>query len=310
MTSRSAWLAALLAAQTLFVVSDALAFCRTMPCSTRDSELACTRDTHGCLVSSTGRPPLYWPTSCISFGVQRNGSKLRGIDYETTHRIVVEAFETWLSADCGGGRGPSLSVKDYGKIVCDERQYNQEGPNANVFMYRDDEWPYENAEDTLALTTITYNKETSEIYDADVEINSFGAKLTVSDTEVAADLASILTHEIGHFLGLSHSDDPTATMRPGYRPGRIDLRTLSRDDVEGICTIYAPDRDLPPAQCEPRHGFSRECAKDDEGCSINGVSASSAGSGGLFGLLSLALLGWRRLGKRPRAWERGELKAR
>jgi hypothetical protein len=298
MTHRPFSVAALLALSTFFAAESAQAFCRTMPCSAKDPALACSRDANGCLVSETGRPPLYWPSSCVSFGVQRDGSRRRGIDYETTHRIVVEAFETWVFADCGGGRTPSLTVKDYGKIVCDEREYNADQGNANVFMYRDDGWPYENAEDTLALTTITYNKETSEIYDADVEINSFDANLTTSDTLVMADLSSILTHEIGHFLGLSHSSDPSATMRPGYRPGRIDLRTLAADDVAGICSLYAPDRELPPQTCEPRHGFSRECATIEEGCSVNGVPSSPTRSGGLLALAIVGLTGLRRWGRR------------
>jgi hypothetical protein len=299
MIKRSTWIPSLIAFSTLLVAPGAFAFCRTMPCSTKDPALSCSRDSEGCLISETGRPPLFWPSSCLSFGVQRDGSKLRELDYETTHQIVVEGFETWLFADCGGGRTPSLSVKDYGKIECDERQYNADDGNANVFMYRDEGWPYENAEDTLALTTITYNKDTSEIYDADVEINSFDAALTVSDTEVVADLSSILTHEIGHFLGLSHSDDPNATMRPGYRPGRIDLRTLDLDDISGVCSIYAPDRDLPPEQCEPRHGFSRECASNDDGCSLNGVPSSPGRSGGLLALAVAGLTGLRRWRRRP-----------
>jgi hypothetical protein len=298
MMKRSAWIPALFALSTLFVAESALAFCRTMPCSTKDSSLFCSRDSNGCLTSDTGRPPLFWPSSCLSFGVQKDGSELRGLDYATTHEIVVEGFETWLFADCGGGLTPSVSVKDYGKIECSERQYNADQGNANVFMYRDDGWPYENAEDTLALTTITYNKDTSEIYDADVEINSFDAELTVSDTTVVADLSSILTHEIGHFLGLSHSNNPNATMRPGYRPGRIDLRTLDGDDIAGICSIYAPDRELPPEQCEPRHGFSRECASTEEGCSLNGSPSSPARSGGLLALAVAGLSGLRRLTRR------------
>jgi hypothetical protein len=298
MMKRQVWIPAFFVLSSLFVTESAFAFCRTMPCSTKDAGLSCSRDSQGCLVSDTDRPPLFWPSSCLSFGVQKDGSQLRGLDYVTTHGIVVEGFETWLFADCGGGRTPSLTVKDYGRIECDKREYNGDQGNANVFMYRDEGWPYENAEDTLALTTITYNKETSEIYDADVEINSYDAELTTSDTQVMADLSSILTHEIGHFLGLSHSSDPNATMRPGYRPGRIDLRTLAEDDIAGICSVYAPDRDSPAAQCEPRHGFSRECASSDDGCSLNGVPSSPARSGGMLALALAGLTGLRRWGRR------------
>ncbi len=68
-------------------------------------------------------------------------------------------------------------------------------------------------------------------------------------------------------------------MRPGYRPGRIDLRTLDGDDIDGICSIYEPDRDLPAAQCEPRHGFSREREQATRGCSPNGAPTSPRAPG-------------------------------
>jgi hypothetical protein len=83
---------------------------------------------------------------------------------------------------------------------------------------------------------------------------------------VIADLPSILTHEVGHFLGLAHSSDGLATMRPGYNPGDIELRTLDTDDIAGICDIYDAAAGERSPSCEPRHGFSRECASTETGC--------------------------------------------
>ena len=67
-----------------------------------------------------------------------------------------------------------------GAVDCHKAEYNQESGNANLFMFRDDSWPYENPLDTLALTTLTYNVETAEIFDADVEVNTAEAKFTTS----------------------------------------------------------------------------------------------------------------------------------
>jgi uncharacterized protein (TIGR03382 family) len=67
------------------------------------------------------------------------------------------------------------------------------------------------------------------------------------------DLQNTITHEAGHFVGLAHpcgdageptcSSDPSfaqTTMYPVTTPGDVAKRTLSPDDVAGVCAIY-PD---------------------------------------------------------------------
>ena len=50
------------------------------------------------------------------------------------------------------------------------------------------------------------------------------------------DIFSIALHEVGHALGLAHSDDPTAAMYLGYQA----VTGLAIDDIAGIQTLYAP----------------------------------------------------------------------
>src|SRR4029450_11480650 len=100
----------------------------------------------------------------------KDGSRSDGISFETMERVVETAFVTWISADCGGGAQPSIDIRKSGAINCDQIEYNKEGPNANVFMFRDDDWPHDNTLDALALTTISFDPETGQIYDVDVEV--------------------------------------------------------------------------------------------------------------------------------------------
>jgi hypothetical protein len=212
----------------------------------------------GCIVSGY---PVFWASRCVSFDVQQNGTPLRGIPYDVAMQVISDGYFTWQAADCGGGVPPLLDVATHNGAICDQRVYNDVGPNANVWMFRDDEWPYDGVPGAaFALTTVTYDLENGEIFDADVEINSVQNELSLDATTVTNDLPSIVTHEVGHFLGLSHSSVQEATMFVTYVAGSTELRTLAADDMAAICAVYPPDRQPWTDSCEPRGGFVSECA--------------------------------------------------
>src|SRR5262249_19305942 len=127
------------------------------------------------------------------------------VSLDVATEVFTTAFATWMNADCGGGTHPNVLVKEGGTVACHTQEYNQDKGNAHVIMFDDDAWPYEGTVNTLALTTVTYDLDTGEIYDADMELNSHDATFTTGDTGVIYDLRSIAQHETGHFLGLAHS---------------------------------------------------------------------------------------------------------
>ncbi len=298
MSPRHRAVALVSAAGVLLGSSSAFAYCRTTTCLPGED---CQSD-GSCIVSGI---PLFWPESCISFAVQEDGSKVRNISYEATHSIVKGAFDKWVNAHCEDGGHPSLGVRDYGAAQCAQPEYNQQKANANVWMYQDDAWPYVGVNATLALTTVTFNTQTGEILDADVEINSFRIELTV-DEPVRFDLESIVTHEAGHFLGLSHSYVSGATMFPSYDAGDTGLRDLGADDVAGICAAYPEGRAARKSDCSPRRGFSSVCgaeqAEDDSGCAVRTPGKGRLGSSSAALVLSLLAFaaGFRRRSGKPR----------
>lgn len=281
--------AALAGLVALLSAAPAFAYCRTTTC---DPQTECDYDSRFC--TDVGLP-LAWKSGCVSYSVQQDASPERNIDYDEIHDIAERAFDRWTNADCGGD-APSLSTSDMSPVNCGEPQYNSNDPNANVIMFRDSNWPYDGANATLALTTITFNYETGEIFDADIEVNSFKTPLTTSNTVVDFDLESIITHEAGHFLGLSHSHIPSATMFIEYERGDLSFRDLESDDVDGICAAYPPNRKIASDECRPRHGFSPDCAEPrDDGCAIANTPTGSTRTWPLvFALAAAAALGLRR----------------
>ncbi|KAF5177293.1 Metalloendoproteinase 4-mmp [Thalictrum thalictroides] len=59
----------------------------------------------------------------------------------------------------------------------------------------------------------------------------------------AVDLESVMTHEIGHVLGLAHSSVQEAVMYPSLSP-RTKKVNLRLDDVKGVQALYGSNPDF------------------------------------------------------------------
>ena len=245
--------------------------------------------------------PVYWANACVSFDIQADAS--RQVPYADASRLFTSAFANWTSTQCASGGRASIDVSDLGPVTCAQVQYSSDQGNQHVIVFHDDTWPHQDdglndSSNTLALTTITFDPDTGEIYDADMEINSTAAKpLSLGDPPPTGfDFRSIIQHETGHFLGLAHSDVADATMVARYMPGTTSLRTLSRDDKDGLCSVYLPDGNravdpsvsgsgtLAKGACDPtpRHGFQSECAQPvapTKSCAVSSAPGRPGGDG-------------------------------
>jgi hypothetical protein len=261
------------------------AFCRSTTC-TGD----CPRDDHGC--KTTGKK-LFWPGVCVGVSLQRDGSVNLPID--SVRAVVESAFATWSALDCGGAT-TTISFSKLADVSCHKAEFNVDAPNANIILFQDTQWHYKGADNNLAKTTVTFDAGSGEILDADIEVNHAYNEITISDTDVVFDLQSLLTHEVGHFIGLDHTLDPDATMFASYQEGSTTFRTLEADDVAAACTVYTPERS---GKCEPspRNGLGDTCGATAEtpptgGAATSGCAILPAPSGALSSLLSLAGLGY------------------
>lgn len=283
------------------MLPDATAFERTQTC-----------DSYGTYQCRQGeRPrPISWPVRCVKYRINDKGSdqfpSSDGTISEELEELVVDAFESWNEPSCA-----DFKLVHGGLTSASEAKYNENGGvqgNMNLVVWRDDNWPYSNSTNAFALTSVTYDSEEAVITDADIEINSDFYEFDhlessqVGEDDAEVDLLNTLTHEVGHFVGLDHPDDPEATMYGRAPPGEIRKRSLEEDDIDGICAIY-PARDenitcrysgdFLPAE-NPR---SEEDPPPSSGCSL---PRSSGGHSPITALVFgvLLLVGWRRRQRR------------
>ena len=86
---------------------------------------------------------------------------------------------------------------------------------------------------TYIMQTYYTNKDYATVFEADIDINvsfDFGSASTSYDTQ------SVITHEIGHLLGLGHSQYTSALMYGTINKGTI--KSITSDDIAGIAAIY------------------------------------------------------------------------
>lgn len=90
---------------------------------------------------------------------------------------------------------------------------------------------------TVAVTPVFFMSN-GNIVDADILFNGSGFTFTTSGAGGAFDVQDVVTHELGHLVGLDHSGIGGATMYPYVSPGVVVQRSLAIDDANGIRTIY------------------------------------------------------------------------
>ena len=225
---------------------------------------------HGFSRSRTGGgTPIKWTTNCINFYLNEAGSE--DVSFNEAQTAVTESFAQWDAVDC-----TDLQLSYKGITDDDQAGFDRDGGNRNIVIWRDGDgaWAAQgsgHARGVIALTTVTYCTQAGggcpyvgAILDADIELN--GDQFVFANTDGSRplnrfDIRNTVTHEVGHFLGLDHSNVSQATMFASAPAGERAKFSLHADDIEGICEIHPARADGPT--CLVTEGLA---ADDTGGC--------------------------------------------
>ncbi|MBN2529647.1 MAG: matrixin family metalloprotease [Deltaproteobacteria bacterium] len=186
---------------------------------------------------------------------------------EDIENLVISAFYEWtdaaqlpvefsfVSADCGG------------------MGHDSNGDNENCVLV--DSAAFEGSK-AAARCVMTYDDYNGNIKDADIIINPNVAKWALDETQEGYDLRTAVLHEVGHLLGLSHSEQDPSVMTPEISTHR-STRNLFNDDIDGASVLY-----------NEMESFS------EYNCSVTTPGKEKANTGLVFFLLFIGLVTVRR----------------
>lgn len=165
----------------------------------------------------------------------------------TLEDVIQQSLDAWNDVGCS----------NFQFVYAGETDAKGEVDGKNVIYWENDPSKWMAADEAAGATMHHPAVPDPETVEVDLALNGFDFQWVVGGADALTtdvlDPASVITHELGHWLGLGHSADQFATMYYAHLPETMQA-TLEADDKNGLCTLYpaegTPDECQTDADCD------------------------------------------------------------
>ncbi len=181
---------------------------------------------------------MLWKPEQIPVSYRINAAGSDDLNIADSQAAIHVSFQTWQDVACS-----ALSFQYDG-----ETDLQLAVDSTNVVTWIEADWIY--GEEAAAATSLFFAPQATPT--ADIAFN--GVSFTWANAPLQAgtgiqDVQGVLTHELGHFSGLSHTQSSLDTMYFSWTPWQSQ-RSLSADDKLGLCELYPQNGDeCLPGEC-------------------------------------------------------------
>jgi matrixin len=149
-------------------------------------------------------------------------------DYNKVADIKLGDWSQYMGATRLVGRDSSSLTPDWGN-----------GRN-DIAWSTDEQLVYNWPSNVLAITLPNYDWTTGRFIETDIVFNTRFVFSSYDDHGLGYDIGRILLHEIGHSIGLGHSNQPSV-LQPYYG----SIHELTADDIAGAHYLYGNQSAVP-----------------------------------------------------------------